>query len=266
MKQFQISCKAIVALLLVFCLLAGQFPALAASSGAETPLAEAELDLPTRVEQLNEKGGGTITLNGGRYEITRPLNVTTPIIFTGSGTITTLGTNWAPEGDGGADGPYGSLITVQGTGVTLTISNGITIDPSNKCRAICVTSGASLHLSGCTITRGYVSGTQQGAGVLVIGEKSSLVADDNTQFLNNTANLNSATSGGALRIYLARVTFPMPPGRAAPRAKKRATGTFFAALRAAALSDPPAANTDTNKKDTLRVSFLLVGAGGIEPP
>ncbi len=164
--------KPLLALLLILCLLMGQFPtyvlAAPVQAGETIPVdAGDSTKLLSAVSDLNQAGSGTIDLKGGEYYITKPLNITSNIKITGSGTIQPIGTNWSPEGDGGADGPYGNLITVQGEETLLTIDGSITIDPNSKCRAIYVTSGASLRLFNCTIQNGNVTGTQQGAGVLV---------------------------------------------------------------------------------------------------
>lgn len=199
MKTYVRRGQAFMALLLIFTLFIGLLPAPALAeavregdtfivSGNDGP------GLEYAVEELNKSGGGTIELRGDKFFVYKPLNITSPITITGSGTVSPGGTNWVHNGEVGENGPYGSLISVNGENVKLTINGNIIIDPKEACRAILVNNGASLHLSGCTIQKGKVTGTQGGAGVYVSGE-CTLIADGGTL---GTVPLSHFSPGGVV--------------------------------------------------------------------
>lgn len=208
MKNNRKSSRSVLALLLVFCLLAsivpGAYPVVAAAesriSGTPIPVGTVD-ELKTAVNQLNEGGGGTIVLQRGVYELYEPLTVTSIITLQATDTclIQCAGPNWTTGAVSPTSSLHNSLIDVYGEYGRLTVEGNITVNPDSKCRAINLENRATLHLFGCIIRNGMVSGIEAGGGVCV-GGGCYLYAGEGTQFVNNSGTTGTATSGGAVYV------------------------------------------------------------------
>lgn len=208
MKYYRRSSKPLLALLLVFCLLASIFPganpsALAIESRVNsTPIPVETVDeLKAAIDKLNKEGGGTINLTQGVYELYEPLTITSIISLqtTDSCLIQCVGPNWTTGSVTTDSAFHNSLIDVRGQYGRLTIEGKITVDPHANCRAISLSDHATLHLFGCTIRNGAVSGIEAGGGVNV-GSNCHMYAGEGAQFTNNSGTTGTATSGGAVYV------------------------------------------------------------------
>lgn len=145
MKTFLRSSKSVLALLLIFCLLASTLSginlmalAVETRAGGDPISVRTADELKTAIDMCNKSGGGTITLKESAYELYEPLTIST--IITIQATVPCLiqcaGSNWTTGHVPENSTFHNSLIYIQGEYGRLTIENNITIDPREKCRAV----------------------------------------------------------------------------------------------------------------------------------
>lgn len=198
--------KRVLALLMVLSLTLGLLPAFStpAEAAGGTVTVGPGGDLPAAIASLGSSGG-IINLTGDIY-LTQPAKISTDIVFAGAGTIRANGDAWTSTVVAEGSGKYNTMIQI--TGGTTTIGQGITVDAMSKCRAISVEGdrnnpdapGApTLILDGCTIKKGFLEISQQGAGVSA-GFGATVEASGGTIFEANSCETKSSTGGGGLYV------------------------------------------------------------------